>query len=679
MGIERSERVAPEGTRNSEDRRARESSNEGEEVASSVFDLVELKEHHCRVEFTARLQDKTVKAVCGKVAAECTNRHQMARDEGKRREPGGYSPLTGHSFTGHALADGVYLNPTRLQEARERQEQAAFQSAPPTTPARRRGTAPEVPDTPRPVRLPQGHGASPIQWLGLINDLNLRVLATTPAVVTQWQELGYRHRHTFSNYDEATHWLEQGVPSDPHANNTRGRARDRRNEAQGGDDSDPESPSSHGSSQSDRSRETPRPSRRQARRQSDQESESDDTHRSPSRHRHRSRRGRKHRKSKRSARRRRRAPSSSSSSEESQGPTRRHSHGLPRAKSLIGGDRSTGEEELFGMEIGSDELLASLGPEGMKHEMRAGLFDFPTDVLSLPGAYGGNPTGASQGDPVWGDPDQWINQVNALLKTTPEGRDREHDPNWKASSHQALSKVNSLEGLNQLIDGYQRTLSRATKFETQRLTHWMRREGYQSKDTERYLLQGGLPILLRELAKYYFALLMKIQSEANKTAPRWSNTYAEGMLKYHARELAYIRSMSGTREDLILTNYTYLRDAYKSKFTSLELQDTVIKESLLREPSAAGHQGGASINEATKRKGCRCQNPRLHKTLNIKFYEEGAEQCPVASAPNAQKARAAAKLLITKIDDHDGTPTSSQWKGWASKAVSAANDGRSSL
>lgn len=332
------------------------------------------------------------------------------------------------------------------------------------------------------------------------------------------------------------------------------------------------------------------------------------------------------------------------------------------------------------MELGSDKLMASLGPEGMTRDMCAGLFDFPTDILSLPGGQGGPTSGSTQDDSMWGDPDQWINQVNALLKTTPEGRDREHDPNWKAVSHQALSKVNSLTSLNALIEGYQRTLPRSTKFETQRLNHWMKKGGYRTKDIEQYHRQGGLPIVLRDLGRYYFALLMKLQSEANKSAPRWSNTYAEGMLKHHARELAYIRSMAGTREDLILTNYTYLRDAFRSKFTSLELQDAVIKDSILQLPGASGGTGDTSTpGETPKKKGCRCQHVKLHKLLSIKYYDGSEEACPVAAAPNAQKARAAAKMLASKIDDHDGTPSQTLWKGWATKAVDAAKDGRSSF
>lgn len=186
--------------------------------------------------------------------------------------------------------------------------------------------------------------------------------------------------------------------------------------------------------------------------------------------------------------------------------------------------------------------------------------------------------------------------------------------------------------------------------------------------------------MLRDLGRYYFALLMKLQSEANKSAPRWTNTYAEGMLKHHARELAYIRSMAGTREDLILTNYTYLRDAFKAKFTNLELQDTVIKESILRRGDVNdGTNNAPGTGEASKKKGCRCQNTKLHRLLSVKYYDAGPESCPVSASLNAQKARVAAKMLVTKIDDHDGTPSHNMWKGWAAKAVEAAQDGRTSF
>ena len=662
-----------------------------------VNDLVELGADHCRVEFNARVTGaaRAVGAVCGKLATECSNRHTAQRDAGERRDPGGYARLLGHSFPGHGMANGVYLTPSRLAHAREGQEQAR-QAVPPPTPLRVGGIRePHTPTTtqerevdgfpPTPAagttRVPQGHPTSPAIWMGLVNEVNLRVLAQLPSLVAEWRELGYLHRHTFTDYDEATEWVAQGASSEPtqgsqgqdlSSQNHTGEASPRE------EDSDPDSASSEYSDDSPWEEETRKRTNKGSRgREGEEESSGEEQARSPRRKSRRRRQRRKHR----SARRRHRRTHSSSSSESSRsrGTRERHRH-LPKGKSLFEGDKSTGEEELFGMDLGSDELTASLGPKGMTRNMIPGLFEFPTDVLALPGGYGGSALGSGQEESPWGDPDQWINQVNALLKTTPEGRDREHDPNWKAVSHQALSKVNSLESLNRLIDGYQRTLPRATKFENQRLTHWLRRGGYRSSEIEHYQRQGGLPIVLRDLAKYYFALLMKLQSEANKSSPRWSNTYAESMLKYHARELAYIRSMAGTREDLILTNYTYLRDAYKAKFTTLELQDSVIKETLLRSnESKAEEGGGGSTGDTARKRGCRCQNNKLHRLLNLRYFDTDADVCPVAAAQGAQKARAAAKMLVSKVESYEGTPSQSTWKGWASKAVEAAKEGRSSF
>ncbi len=603
--------------------------------------------------------------------------------------PGGYTVLHGNRYRGHGVAGGPYLKPEDFAKAkarsRDKRRQELHDAMTPDedeeSTEEARGT--QVRQSPRVIKDRRSSPSTKPtsrkgdQWLGLSSPRGRRVIVSSPRDLEEWTEVGYEHVRTFQDQQEAKAWVKRGnsrdatPPSDksprrskaghtPHRSGPdesesedddsippltdRSPRRDHARQRHGAyKDSDPSEDDSSSDSESEES-----------------SSESDDSYRvSRSRDkRHRQQRKRRHKRRNRSI-----------SLDEDR--DRRDRHHLPKGKSLIGGDSSTGEEEVYGMDVDSDKLMASLGPPDMTRKMSRTLFDFPTDVLSLPGGWS-TTTGE---DGTYGE-DQLVSQVNAILRTTTDGRDKEHDPGWKSPNHHALGKVNSAQKLAALIDGYQKTINRATKFENQRLKQWMTRFRYSAKDFTRYKERGGLPILLRELQGLYFNLLMKLQSETNKVAPLWTGTYAEGLLLYHSRELAYVRSMAGSRQDLILTNYIYLRNAAKSKWTNLEVSDAMIKDRLnALSPTPAGNDSAG----APGRKACRCQNAKLHKLLSLRYYEAPADVCPVATAVSAPKARTAAKLLLTKVESHDGVPPKPTWMGWAAKAVAAATEGRTSI
>jgi len=299
------------------------------------------------------------------------------------------------------------------------------------------------------------------------------------------------------------------------------------------------------------------------------------------------------------------------------------------------------------------------------------LFDHPQDLLALPGSW----TTTTGLDGTYSE-DQFVTQMQALTRAIPNGGARkEHDPNWRSSTHHALGKVKDLSSLNDLIAGYRKTLPRARKFEEARFKEWMQHYSYKEKTIKAYIRFGGLPLLLQEMERLYFSLLMAVQAEGQAAAPRWSGTYAEAMVKHHSKELGYIRNMAGNREGLFLASYTYLRDQARTRWTNQEVSDLIIREWTLANNAGSGE--GAS--EAPSRRQCRCQNRKLHTQLNITYYDGSPQLCPVAAATSAQLARKAAKLLVTKLEGHEGTPTPNQWKGWATKAVEAAVAGRDSI
>jgi hypothetical protein len=333
---------------------------------------------------------------------------------------------------------------------------------------------------------------------------------------------------------------------------------------------------------------------------------------------------------------------------------------------------------MFGLDLGSDKLLASLGPPGMTKRMSKELFDYPTDLLSLPGAW--STLGADEEDY---ETQQTFSQLSDFLRTTPGSKHRGHDPGWKNKSHHALGKVKTMEALNMLAEEYLATKNRSLTYEASRLKEWMQLHHYSSKEVEEFQQTGGLPLVMRALTNLYEEMLTTMRTTALKHGTIWEGSYAQAMLEYHKKELGHIRGMAGTRKDFLLTTYVYLRNASKSKWTNQEIQSTMCVElnAALQSLPTNWKQGGEAAGD--RRKGCRCQNQALHTLLQLSFFDVAANLCPVAAAPNSQKARTAAKLLKVKVEghirQHGGPPTKATWQPWAAKAVEAAAAGQTSI
>lgn len=335
---------------------------------------------------------------------------------------------------------------------------------------------------------------------------------------------------------------------------------------------------------------------------------------------------------------------------------------------------------MFGMDLNSDRLLASLGPPGMTKRMGKELFDYPADLLALPGAWG--TLGTDNGEEY--EAQQTFSQLSDFLQSAPGTKHRSHDPGWKSKSHHALGKVKSAEALSLLVDTYLDTKSRALTYEASRLKDWMRNHHhYTSKEIEEYQQTGGLPLVMRQLASFYMEMLVALRTAALKHGAAWEGSYAQAMLEYHKKELGHIRVMAGTRKDFLLSSYVYLRNSAKSKWTNQEIQSAMCVELNAALQALPTNFSGGGDNGGDRRRGCRCQNQPLHTVLQVTYFDAPAGSCPVAAALNGQKARTAAKLLKSKVDGHirqqGGPPPRATWAPWATKAVEAAIAGLSSI
>jgi hypothetical protein len=690
---------------------------------------------------------RSVQAVCGMLATACDRRHEINRAQGDRQPPGGYARLLGNRFTAHGVAEGVRLTPEEMRQAEQAQAARAaelarqrvpegeeeWEAVPPPqrpdddptpyTPTRPlpkppsalRGTRDKHPST----TTPAAASGDPSQWLGMENSMGSRLLAITPVEALAWNRQGYDHAETFQSWLEAKTWAARkgtgskgtysdNPPSPPAAPGPRA---PRTKTTPAPPDSDPESSgpsaSSEEDSQASRTSRRRRRSRRNSAAGSDSSARSDQGHshrrhrrsvrqskrdssespseassegsdqRSPRRSKHRRRRS--SRRDKRRSRRRNARESESPPPEDRRRDNRKGKE-LPKGKTLLHGDTSTGLDTMFGMEIGDDKLVASLGPPHMTRQMATELFDYPADLLALPGSW--SSTGPEGGDY---ESHQTLSQLSDFLQTAAMGKaqHRPHDPGWNSTSHHALGKVKTPEALTVLANDYASTLSRALKYESQRLKKWMRTHHYSEQEIHKYEQTGGLPIVMRATGTFYCDLLTTLRQTILKHSSTWQGSYAQAMLDYHKRELSHIRTMAGYRMDFLLSTYTYLRDGARAKWTNQEIQSAMCLElnaALLSLP-AGGRTGDRE--GAERRKACRCQNQALHTVLQVNYYDTAASLCPIAASTSGQKARLAAKILKAKVDGHvrqnGGAPPKATWQGWAAKAVAAAEAGQSSI
>lgn len=643
----------------------------------------------------------------------------------------------------------------REATAQDNEDSADASRAPRQPRAEETAPAPTPPVIRRPTpglqRLPPG--PEPTQWFGLESPENgNRVLATTPAELLQFNELGFHQVTTFFQRDEAQSWAshapvhrsrvrtetggrnsEEAVGEanpaagqacrrqvrqswSPHREERKSHRRAAERAAgwhQGNEDKESEDDSSDSDSSRERrayndhrrrvseeksSTRVRRPSRGisehkrgggASRRPPEAAgrsvfNDSGSSSSSPSSS-DRSRSGRSRRKKKKKKKGKRRSkprykspsssPSSSSSDSESSSPARRDSEGLlrqklPKGKSLLKNDTSSTSEELFGMEMGSDRLLSSLGPSGATRSMAKELFNYPTDVQSLPGGWSTNAGEESYGS------EQTLSHLAAFLKTGPHSKHQGHDPGWNNKSHHALGKVKDHSDLETLAEDYASTKKRALAYEARRLQDWMRAHHYSSKEVEEYQRTGGLPLVLRLLDGYYLDLLTTLRTTVLKYPGSWHQSYAKVMLEHHRKELGHIRGMAGSRKDFLLTSYTYLRDSSRAKWVNQEVQTAwgMVIHSSLPMSIPQGDGGGQ------RRRACRCQNQGLHTSLQVSYFDSDGTNCPVAGASSAQLARTAAKILKTKVDSHSGgPPPKATWKALATKAIEAAVAGRESI
>ena len=154
----------------------------------------------------------------------------------------------------------------------------------------------------------------------------------------------------------------------------------------------------------------------------------------------------------------------------------------------------------------------------------------------------------------------------------------------------ALSQIKGTTDLPDFIDNVHETYESAEEIMTSQLTRKMFSAGHDQASTDDYLQNGVLPRVIRDTHKYYLQFLTTLTGYVNKApvGQAWDDTVACTLLKHHAEKLGLIRDTSATYRDLVLRNYTYLREQSRTNFWNEKLSRKAVMQAAVLMTKAPG-------------------------------------------------------------------------------------------
>jgi hypothetical protein len=164
------------------------------------------------------------------------------------------------------------------------------------------------------------------------------------------------------------------------------------------------------------------------------------------------------------------------------------------------------------------------------------------------------------------------------------------------------------------------------------------RSGYDSDYIDLYLQTGMLPRIVRDKDTNYVGLLNTVNSHANRISDKsWAYSLAGKMLALHCDRLASIHRQSSNYREMVLRNYTYLREAHANKFYDSRLNHELWKNQQGPQraplaPSTPGSGGGSNGAAATAATCPCCKRKAVHTG--------GEADCPLKPLTAALRRKA---------------------------------------
>jgi hypothetical protein len=327
-------------------------------------------------------------------------------------------------------------------------------------------------------------------------------------------------------------------------------------------------------------------------------------------------------------------------------------------RSLASGvDPSTNDnKKVFGFSIAGKELDEAIAPIGFPKKEREVLFEAAVDTASLPGMYL-----SKQMLDVMGDGDDLTNDratdMAATLLTAGLGRKSNfRDTMWRQPKRHGLRALKDRTSFFTLAAAINKSKEPAFDQQDNRIRALMNSHGYDEAGIDDYLQRGLLGRITRDTF-YFYQELMNSAREAHMDPTtggdsQWEGGRGEALINHHAQKLLDLRGFAPDRRNLILKQYTYLRDAYKDRFNTPEM-NTAMWAQLAQVQSRLQHLGTDSNGkktpsaegESAKCGHCRCT--AIHRAFKV---VGGKRYCPFAKKGfmEAKKLGKAATELMKK-------------------------------
>lgn len=282
-----------------------------------------------------------------------------------------------------------------------------------------------------------------------------------------------------------------------------------------------------------------------------------------------------------------------------------------------GPDSSTQPGEVFGVNINRfvemDEIMLPLDtPQGEADDY----YDCASDILALPGGY-----------KSWDRTDEDESMAAAMYAMAQGARQVHLHGRFGAKKNNALGQIKATTDLPEFIENVTETHESAEEVMTSQLTRQMFSAGHDQDSIEDYLTNGVLPRVVRDTYKYYLQFLTVLTGYVNKapSGQPWEDTVAHLLLKHHAEKLGLIRETSATYRDMVLRNYTYLREQGRTNFWNEKLSRKAVMHSatLANQPASSSKKS----QEGTSADKC--------PTCNRKH--SGQNPCPTALLTPAER------------------------------------------
>lgn len=306
----------------------------------------------------------------------------------------------------------------------------------------------------------------------------------------------------------------------------------------------------------------------------------------------------------------------------------------------FGVDISTGEgTHAFGVRtnLGND-MLMKLAPESMTAAQRSRLGEQILDSVAQPGM---SATAENDVTEVEDFTDAIVGLTAAAGRLGGAELGGHKDSHWKKGNHVSLKMATDAAILLENMELLQSAEKADLELTLAAITEVYTRSGYSQEVAEQLAENGGIYRVSVDTYSYYIALHIHLVSLALKSG----FPAAKLELDYHVKKLLLFRKRLPSRLQVLMANYTYLRDLMKSGWSCLAIEllhRKAIQTSIATFLPASGQNPGMAADGAPP---LGLQEPCGWCCTGLHGYNQSVNSCPWKSKSRNQAKTAAREAM----------------------------------